>query len=177
MQEINFDIPIPESAAFSESQLRFYFEACMTLLEKQGHRSGVMLSVEGEVERQVRLVWLENAAKSKLRELRDLAEFGAIAIAVHLVRELSDYQVIEQSVIGTGFDYWLGYKQGDLRYNASNFLNARLEVSGIGNGTRRDAKQRLKEKIRQLEVSDYLKIPALIVVVEFSNPLSIIFVK
>lgn len=177
MNQINLDTPPIQVSALSGSQLLFYTEACIDLLEKQGHRPGALLFVEGEADQQVRLIWSGKSAKSKLRELRDLAEFGSIALAVYLVESFSEYRVVEQSVIGTGFDYWLGYKEGNALFDPDNFLNARLEVSGIAKGERRDARKRLSEKMRQLEVSDHLKIPALIIIIEFSKPISIIFAK
>ena len=37
---------------------------------------------------------------------------------------------------GTGFDFWLGYKENPENYDPDNFLNARVEISGIDNGNR-----------------------------------------
>ena len=70
---------------------------------------------------------------------------------------------------GTGFDWWLGTQEGDLFQK-----KARLEVSGL----LREAQMwrvtaRISEKKKQTEVSDQTtKTPAVIVVVEFSAPLS-----
>jgi len=177
MHVIDFGKLSTSLVAFSEKQWQFYAEAAVALLEKFGHEVGVVLNVEGEVFSTVQLVWDVEMAKSKLRELRDLAEFGAIAIGTLLVDALTEYRVIEQSVIGTGFDYWLGYDPSDPRYDPGNFYHARLEISGISAGTRKDALLRMKLKMRQMEVSDPLKIPALIIVVEFSTPFAITFVK
>lgn len=88
---------------------------------------------------------------------------------------MTEYQVIEQSVIGTGFDFWLGFKEHHENYDPDNFLNGRLELSGINKGSQSKISQRVKEKLRQLKVSDYLQIPAYVVVTEFGTPVSIIF--
>ncbi len=66
MNQINFHEPPLQVYAFSESQLLFYVEACIDLLEKQGHQPGVLLLIESEDDQQVRLVWRDNFAKSPL---------------------------------------------------------------------------------------------------------------
>ena len=48
---------------------------------------------------------------------------------------------------------------------------ARLEVSGILKGTKSQINQRLKEKLEQTEKSDNLKLPAFVIIAEFSAPL------
>jgi len=90
--------------------------------------------------------------------------------------ELTEYEVIQQAIIGTGFDYWLGFKESNKNYNEDNFLNARLELSGINNDKIGVVNARVREKIKQTKVSDYLNIPAYIIVTEFGQPISI-FIK
>jgi hypothetical protein len=53
-----------------------------------------------------------------------------------------------------------------------NFLanNARLEASGILKGTNYQINTRVKQKMKQVEVSDHFKLPAYVVVVEYSRP-------
>ena len=58
-----------------------------------------------------------------------------------------------------------------------NFLNARLEISGINKGSRREMAQRLRKKMRQLGVSDHLKIPGYVIIIEFGAPICIIVQK
>lgn len=88
--------------------------------------------------------------------------------------ELTEYQVVEQSVIGTGFDFWLGYKENNENYDPDNFLNARVEISGINKGNRAEIFRRGREKMRLLSVSNHLKIPGYVIVTEFSAPISLI---
>ena len=75
--------------------------------------------------------------------------------------------MIRRSPKKTGFDYWLGNKKDDYPFQDK----ARLEVSGILKGNNSIINQRLKEKKKQTMISDSLKLPAYIIVVEFSNPL------
>lgn len=90
--------------------------------------------------------------------------------------ELTDYEIIQQAVIGTGFDYWLGFKETNENFDPDNFLNGRLEVSGINNDSKAVINARVREKIKQTDISDYLNIPAYIIVTEFGQPISM-FIK
>ena len=110
-------------------------------------------------------------------EGREQAEFGAYALAFLIVSEHSEYNVIEQAVIGTDFDFWLGHDSSHPHYDPHNFLKARLEVSGILKGENTLINRRLNRKIRQVSISDKLNIPAIIIICEFSKPISVIFVK
>lgn len=177
VNEFNLDNLPDWVQAFSEHQLLFYAEACVAALESQGHFSGITIQLEGEFHDKVRVIWRNKSKNVGVKDPRDWAEIGAIALAFCVVVKFSEYNVIEQSVIGTGFDYWLGYKENVPNQNPDNFLNARLEISGMLKGNNRDVATRLRQKIRQTGISDYMNIPAIIVIVEFSTPLSLTFVK
>ena len=105
------------------------------------------------------------------------AENGSIAISFLLILKLTEYEIIQQSVIGTGCDYWLSFKSDSKKSDPDNFLNARLEISGINKGRRSVMTQRVRQKLKQVGVSDYLNIPAYIIVTEFGTPISIIIEK
>jgi len=49
-------------------------------------------------------------------------------------------------------------------------------LSGINNNTLATINARVREKIKQTSVSDYLNIPAYIIVTEFGQPISV-FIK
>jgi hypothetical protein len=54
---------------------------------------------------------------------------------------------------------------------------ARLEVSGIRKGNRAQINARVKQKTEQTRASDVQGLPAYIIVVEFSRPISVISAK
>ena len=62
-------------------------------------------------------------------DLQDATEAGACGLAILLVQLFVGYTVVERSVKGTGFDYWLGSENDALFQN-----KARLEASGILRG-------------------------------------------
>lgn len=144
-------------------------EAAAVCLESQQHISGTILQVEGAFSNNFSVLW--NKIDLKVRHswgnLEESVEDAAYGLAILTIWQLTDYQVIKQSFRGSGFDYWLGEKN----FSDEPFQEkARLEVSGILNGTKGQINQRLKEKLTQTQQSDHLKIPVYIVIAEFSNP-------
>ena len=105
--------------------------------------------------------------------MQEATEYGAICLAIWSVHETTDYKVIRRSPKLTGFDYWLGDKADDYPFQDK----ARLEISGILKGTNSQIKQRMNEKLKQTNRTDHLNLPAVITVVEFSNPLAKIKLK
>ncbi|MCB0567347.1 MAG: hypothetical protein KDD01_23510 [Phaeodactylibacter sp.] len=158
----------------SSNQCNYYAEGCIIALEELGHQPGVKLKVEGVKSASFILRWDALPQKSGWQESRDIAEAGSIALAFFVILELTDFQIIQQAVIGTGFDYWLGYKEDHTLYDPDNFINARLEVSGILNERKKGIIKRIRQKTKQVSKSDDLNIPAFIVVVEFGTPICII---
>jgi len=148
----------------------FLSEASATCLVSQNHQLGVEMSVLGSKKAQFKIFWdntIRTQEFSAWNDEQELTEYGACGIAIILVLELTGYTVIQRAKKGTGVDYWLGYKDSSLPFENS----ARLEVSGIMTGDDKEIKGRVKKKTKQTEPSDGL-LPAYVVVVEFSKPLS-----
>lgn len=78
-------------------------------------------------------------------------------------------EVVQRSRKGTGFDYWLG-----ARNEEPNLFQGltRLEVSGIRAGDEAKITKRTQIKIDQTKKSDGLALPAVVAIIEFSNPLA-----
>ena len=150
----------------------FLAEACQVCLQNAGHRPGQILAVRGSESRHFSLSWVEGEAEQLLRSWADqqeATEYGATAIAILLVLQMTDYTVVRRSVKGTGFDYWLGYADD----SSLPFQDVvRLEVSGVFRGDEPTLRQRVQKKLKQVSRSDYLGLPALVIVTEFSQPQS-----
>jgi hypothetical protein len=101
-------------------------------------------------------------------------EQAAYGIAFMLIRQLTQFTVIERSRKGTGFDYWLGSEDeaGELPFQNK----VRLEVLGLRKADDSRVRARIKQKIEQTNPSDG-EFPAYIIIVEFSRPLSFIVEK
>jgi hypothetical protein len=147
-------------------------EAGSVCFEDQGHQSGVSLLIEGDYHANYDIFW-NNVTPQMLSCWNDeeyTTEQAAYGIAFLLILELTPNTIIKKSRKGTGFDYWLGNK-GD----TANLLfqnAARLEVSGIRNGDHGTIKSRIRQKLKQTVPTDKTKLPAYIIVVEFSAPVS-----
>jgi hypothetical protein len=101
------------------------------------------------------------------RDLQEATEWGASGVAIALLERFAGLVVLERSIKGSGFDYWIG-KQG-----ASNPVlfqgKARLEVSGILHGDEKVLASRVKQKLEQIGTSR-AAFPAYVAVIEFGKP-------
>jgi hypothetical protein len=152
----------------SQVQCDFYAEACSVALQKNHHKNPT-LTVNGDFNGSFVILRHEVTKLAGWEDNIEVAENGAIAIAFFLINEYSEYSVIRQSIRGTGFDYWLGYKPDHKKFDPNNFFVARLEISGILQGNDSEIKRRVTIKLKQVDKSAKLKLPAYISVTEFSN--------
>ena len=156
---------------FSSTQCDFLSENCIVALEKNNHLSGCQLHVTGDNKMNFNLNWSRKFSKGGYKESKKIVEHAAETLSFFLSSKFTNYNVIEEALIGTGIDYWLGYDELHKLYNPKNFIQARLEVSGINKETRTNTlERRVKEKKQQSKNSDYSKLPAYIAVVEFATP-------
>lgn len=155
--------------AISKAFGQYLAEAGAVCLESQGHSEGQKLFVRGLFSNGFPLYWpivTEQMARC-LNDPDESTEYGAVGIAILLIKRLVGFAVIQRSRKGTGFDYWLG-DEGDTLFQNK----ARLEVSGIRKGSNRIVNARVYDKLSQTKVSDDSNLPAYIVVVEFGEPLA-----
>lgn len=173
-------------------------QACAVCLDHNNHESSITLDLmkstheslvkwfdkhgEGEYslecyEGQYQLTWDKSKVSEQVRDanadLQETTEFGACAIAILLVLNLTTFTVRKRANKSTGVDYWLCLPDGPEPFIEA----ARLEVSGILRGDLTELKSRAKQKIGQTSQSDKRKLPAYIIVSEFSNPMAFMGVK
>lgn len=144
-------------------------EAASVCLKANAHHSPVAFAVRGDYQHSASVTFLEVTDQMQRThgDPEVATERGACAIAILLVCALSEYTVIHRSYKGTGVDYFLG--------DRNDFLfqkKARLEVSGIDNGSEMEIQRRKKIKLEQTQRSDALQIPAIVVIIEFSRPVA-----
>ena len=141
-------------------------EAGAVCLESQGHLRGACLTVRNGANNSYRLDWppVTDQARRTWNDDQEATEDGAAGIAVLLASREIGYAVVSRSRKGTGFDYWLGEDVLDFK--------ARMEVSGIRNGNDSQVRARVQEKLRQMNRSNALGLPAYAIVVEFGRPLA-----
>lgn len=171
--EINLDSLYEGMPAVTPAYGRSLAEAGAVCLDEVGHQSGVEFQVKGLHKTKFRLLWpvVTPQMKNCYNDLQDSTEYGAYGIAFLLLKQLTEYTVIQRSRKGPGFDYWLGKEDSSLFQD-----KARLEVSGILKGTASKIATRVKQKLAQVSPSDGT-FPAYVVVVEFGSPLSQVAIK
>jgi hypothetical protein len=142
-------------------------EAASHCLDERGHELRVALIVAGDHTESFvleRLV-VDEVIRRTYNDPEEATEEGACAIAILLTRELTGWSVVRRARRGTGFDYYLGSD------SALDF-RARLEVSGIRQGTQAQLEARARQKRLQTTQSDESlgHLSAYVIVVEFSHP-------
>jgi hypothetical protein len=155
----------------SPTQCDFFGENCIVAMEMHNHLSGCVMNLAGEKNAVIAVNWSRKVNKAGYKEEKKVIEHAAEAIAFLLTPKITPYSVIEEATIGTGFEYWLGYDEEDENYDARNFLQARLEISGIKiESSNNKISQRIKKKETQTDKSSSYKLPAYISVTEFASP-------
>jgi len=149
----------------------FYKQSCIVCLDNQGHHSRVELEVVyGEQRETVEIRWTGEVTGELRKAYGDLVratDNGAVALALLLIREFTEYTTVEQAAIGTTIDYYLSAKPPNSTLIFNN--TARLEVSGIlWESKTNTVDSRVKSKLERLKADNGL--PTFIVVVEFSQP-------
>lgn len=149
-------------------------EAASVALGVHTHKNPVNVEIRGIFSAQIGLDFFptDEQMRRTYGDSEENTEDGACGIALLLLMHLTKHTVVHRSRKGTGIDYFLGDKDDFLFQNT-----ARLEVSGIGDGTEQEIKRRMTIKKKQSEQSDYLTIPAYIVIVEFSRPIAEVFLR
>jgi hypothetical protein len=148
----------------------FCLQACTVCLENSNHSTGVNTNLSGNNSSRLTLNWnsaVNTQVKRNWTDSDEATEYGATAIAILLVKHLSEYECIERSSKGLGFDYWLG-EENTLEIFQRK---ARLEISGIlKESPTNTLENRTKIKEDQTKKSSFLNMSAHICVMEFSNP-------
>ena len=170
-------------------------QAAAVCLEERGHTQGTTLTVRGSISNSYGLAWppVTPQARRTWADDDEATEDGAACIAALLAnREIGQTVVIRaakrrQEHQPTGFDYWLGddniASMSDSERAATDSLatflddnglvvRIRLEVSGIRNDNDAAIRARIGRKLRQMDRSDTLGLPAYAIVVEFGRPLA-----
>ena len=170
-------------------------QAAAVCLEEQGHQQGALLTIRGNVSnRTCPLAWppVNLQDRRTWNDDQEATAEGASGIAALLANRAIGHQVILRSRKSTpqdptGFDYWLGddniANMSDAERTATESLafqladdnlvaRARMEISGIRQGSDTAIRARTRRKLDQMNVSDELGLPGYATVVEFGRPLA-----
>ena len=164
---------IGELPTITEKMGGLLAESAAFCLEYNRHLTGSEIRVVGSKPKSMKIVWsfeIDHRAQYTYQDKPEVTELGATGVAILLSLELTGYNSVIRSCKGTGFDYWIGNFEDSKELPFQK--KARLEVSGILNDSESVFKSRVKQKLKQTDVSDFMKIPAYVSVVEFSEPVA-----
>ena len=149
-------------------------EAIVMCMREHHHSSGITCDVKDftEVLATAKIVWVKEFTNTIARAFgstANAAERAGEGIAILSVLSLTDFTVIERSITGTGVDFWLGNK--DNTTEAILQRAARMEVKGRTQ-LRSESKIRsvLRVGMKQTDRSAATKLPACVILTEFSRP-------
>ena len=153
----------------------YLLEAAVLCLNRRHHSNGVALKITGSFEKEVALKWdlrIDSQLDRTWKDQNVATEHGALCLAALLVPFLTEYVVFSQASPGEGVDYYLIKKS---RANSEIDIfhyDAKLEVSGLFQGTVSDVNRRFILKIIQTDKSPGENCPVFICIVEFGTPQS-----
>ena len=146
-----------------------------TALDKFHNNSETNISfdIEGNSIK-VKLEWDSNFSKAAMKEEKDMANHGGVAIAWFIMSVLLNYHYVEQTEIGVGVDYRFTKeepKDDDLNF-IGNFHH--VEISGILQESKTNTlKGRLKDKHEQINRGGKRNESSSVIVTLFSEPKSV----
>jgi len=161
----------PERPGWSLTFGAICADAAAVCLDERGHSTPVTLTIEGIqlCEIQIQGDAIDDTIRRFNADREVATEYGAYGIAALIMPHLTGLTIIERSVKGKGlgFDFWLG----SLVENPGTLFQrkARLEVSGIRQGSDSLIQTRVNIKLEQIRPSDDVA-PGYVSVVEFGTP-------
>lgn len=162
----------------------YFIEACMVCFDSQNHKSGVALIAKtDDAEYCYNIHWQQPVTEELNRNYggnrNKTTEFGAAAIALMLIHDLTEYTAVEEAFVGSTVDYFLAPKDVADAIDDTlifNHTRAYCEIRGIRKEERGNTiLGALRKKIKRLNTPQDL--PAYIVIVEFGQPFSRINLK
>lgn len=173
---INLDCLLNGVGLYSAARCEADYEAALVALADTSYEPNKPCEVKDyeELKCMVTFEWSREITSIMRRSSNedDLAEDGAVGIALMLIVTLTKYTVVERAARGTGVDYLLGERESVSLADRDDFNEhtAYLEVSGILRENRNNSvRKRLYKKMNRKIQTDEGK-PVYVIVVEFSTP-------
>lgn len=138
-----------------------------------GSKTEIEFIIEGD-SRKANLSWDSNFSKATMKEDKDIANHGGVAMAWFVMSVLLDYSYVEQTEIGDGVDY--RFMKSEPAEDDLNFLNDYhyVEISGILQESKSNTlKGRIKNKHEQIRKGGKRNEPSSVVITLFSKPTTV----
>lgn len=136
-------------------------------------KAEILLDIDGKQKKAV-LEWGSNFSKATMKEDKDMANHGGVAMAWFLMSVLLDYRYVEQTEIGDGVDF--RFKQAEPDDEDLNFLDDYhyVEISGILQESKTNTlKGRIKDKHDQIRRGGKRDKSSSVIVTLFNSPTTV----
>lgn len=146
-----------------------------TALDKYHKNSNAVFEfvIHGESRKAI-LSWNSEFSKVAMKENKDIANQGGVALAWFVMSVLLNYKYVEQTEIGDGVDYF--FRESAPNDDELNFLdnNHYVEVSGILKESETNTlKKRIKGKHNQISRGNKNENNSSVIVTLFSKPITV----
>ncbi|HTC00546.1 MAG TPA: hypothetical protein VK705_07675 [Ferruginibacter sp.] len=175
MEQYHLDLTKTKLNGPTTAQIICHNQWAATALDRYhtGSKTVIELSVDGTAIK-AGLEWDSNFSKAAMKEDKDMANHGGVAMAWFIMSVLLDYNYVEQSEIGDGVDY--RFKKVEPDDDDLNFLDDYhyIEVSGILQESKTNTlKGRIKDKHDQINRGGKRDKPSSVVVTLFNAPATV----
>lgn len=154
-------------------QIIVYNQWAATALDRYHQNSQTRFSFTiDSKELEIVLNWNSEFSKDAMRERKNIAENGGVALAMFVMSVLLDYHYLQQSEIGEGVDYRFQKE----RPNSDNFMQDShfIEISGLLEETAKNKlSNRIKDKHKQIDKGIRRNGYSSVIVTQFDKPLTI----
>lgn len=124
-----------------------------------------------DISTNAKLIWDSSFSKAAMKEEKDMANHGGVALAWFAMSVLLDYGYVEQTEIGDGVDY--RFMKNEPNDDDLNFMDNfhHVEISGILQESKTNTlKGRIKDKHEQINRGGKRNEPSSVIVTLFSQP-------
>jgi hypothetical protein len=172
MPQYNLEITKTKLTGPTNAQIESCNQWAATALDKfhSNSEADIVFDIHG-ILTNVKLVWDSKFSKAAMKEEKDMANHGGVALAWFVMSVLLDYGHVEQTEIGDGVDYRFIKNEpddDDLNFMV-NFHY--VEISGILQESRTNTlKGRIRDKHEQINRGGKRNEPSSVIVTLFSQP-------
>ncbi len=172
MNHYHLDITRTKLKGPTEAQIITYNQWAATGLDKFHINSEVEIEFEIDGATTIaKIIWDSNFSKAAMKEEKDIANHGGVAIAWFVMSVLQGYGYVEQTEIGDGVDY--RFMKQEPNDDDLNFMDDfhYVEISGILQEYKTNTlKSRIKDKHQQIERGGKRNESSSVIVTLFSQP-------
>lgn len=157
------------------AQIESCIQWAATALDKyhRNSKASIEFEIEGKLSK-AKLIWDSNFSKAAMKEDKDMANHGGVALAWFLMSVILNYSYVEQTEIGDGVDYRFWQNEPD--DSELNFINSfhYVEISGIlQESSTNTLRGRIRGKHAQIIRGSKSNESSSVIVTLFSQPITV----